>query len=161
MVEKQRVKGFYQKPDPTFHPFGTDGQLIDMLSGLNLQEQLKIGIIPDNFIIDADDQYSFKVIQIYNDKNDNIAYSVVTTTTQLTNQLISAIQQENAYALTFNQYFTESEFEALGLAAQEIRNSNILQATVISITLYKGEYDPEDESNKIKSKITIIPEVVS
>lgn len=155
MVEKQRIKGFYQKPYTTFHPFGTDGQLIDMLSGLNLQEQLKIGLIPDNFQIIENESY-FSVIQSFNDKDGNLAYTLVTTTTQLTNEILAALQEENDTPV-FN-VITASSYN--GLAVQEISQSNVGQATVITVSLYKGEYDPQISTNLITSKVIIIPEVV-
>lgn len=155
MVEKQRIKGFYQKPYTTFHPFGTDGQLIDMLSGLNLEEQLKIGFVPDNIqIIDGE---SFTVIQTYKykDKNNNdVIYSVVSTTTQLTNNLLTELQ-ENGIDINV---ITASNYK--GLAIQQVSISSAQEATVVMISLYKGIYDPEGTGQKpIASKILIIPEV--
>ena len=53
------TKGFYQKNEDNtyshYMPFGTDGQLVDMISGLNLEYELKLGTEHD--------------VQIHNDSN--------------------------------------------------------------------------------------------
>ena len=94
--------------------------------------------------------------QSFNDKDGNLAYTLVTTTTQLTNEILAALQEENDTPV-FN-VITASSYD--GLAVQEISQSNVGQATVITVSLYKGEYDPQISTNLITSKVIIIPEVV-
>lgn len=49
MAKKTRLKGLKQKKNgglySDFIPFGTDGKYIDMLDGLDLEQQLKLGTI--------------------------------------------------------------------------------------------------------------------
>ena len=49
MAKKTRLKGLKQKRNgglySDFIPFGTDGKYIDMLDGLDLEQQLKLGTI--------------------------------------------------------------------------------------------------------------------
>lgn len=155
MSNKKVTKSFTHKgsntnPEETYY-FGTDGLLVDMLSGLNLQEQLKIGFVPDNIQI-IDDGNSFTVIQTY--KYNDIIYSVVSTTTQLTDDLLTELQNNVDYNVIMTNNYID-----IGLAVQQTSTSSVQEATVVIISLYNGIYDPETSQDPISSKILIIPEV--
>lgn len=157
MADKKVTKSFTQKrsntnPEETYY-FGTDGLLVDMLSGLNLQEQLKIGFVPDNIQI-IDDGNSFTVIQTY--KYNDIIYSVVSTTTQLTDALLTEFELQNNAE---RNVIMTNNYTDIGLAVQQTSTSSVQEATVVTISLYNGIYDPAASQDPISSKILIIPEV--
>lgn len=78
------TKGFYQKNQDntygSYTPFGTDGQLVDMISGLNLEYELKLGTEHD-VQIHNDSETLTTVIENYAapDNIDNSKYYQVVT----------------------------------------------------------------------------------
>ena len=85
-----RIKGLRQKlSDGSFDslvPFGTDGALVDMLSGLDNEIEMKLGGNHTATIIESIEQNepTTTVIEKYIDKNDlqNIYYSLKTVITE-------------------------------------------------------------------------------
>jgi len=79
------TKGFYQKNQDntygSYTPFGTDGQLVDMISGLNLEYELKLGTEHD-VQIHNDSETLTTIIENYaapDDVDDSKYYQVVTS----------------------------------------------------------------------------------
>ena len=77
-----RVKGFYKKISASgnsaysnFYPFGTDGELVDILSGLNLEDELRLGGMRD-CIIEENDNGDITYIQQYKNNENNVIFSV-------------------------------------------------------------------------------------
>lgn len=130
MADKKVTKSFTQKGinGETYY-FGTDGQLVDMLSGLNLQEQLKFGT-PERIVI-QDQEDSFKVIQYFFDLNGDPTYSVVTDINNSVNEWVLN-----------NPTTIITSFQTDGLISQSNEPSSIEADTgyYITIILYKGTY---------------------
>ena len=86
-----KVKGFRQKQldgsYSNFTPFGTDGILVDMLSGLDNEQELKLGGNHDATIIESVNASDEKVTTITELFKDNslepvIKYSLITEITE-------------------------------------------------------------------------------
>lgn len=76
-LHKKTVEGYKE-----FQPFGTDGLFIDMMDGLNLEEQNIFCGGPSSFSVDAN---TGNYIQIYKkDNNTTFYYKVVTSYTEST-----------------------------------------------------------------------------
>lgn len=87
MSDKKITKEFHQKTGAGIENvevcyFGTDGELVDMLSGFNLEEQLKLDLPSDIKIEDkiiGGLPYTVITQKYINNINDNIIYTLVTT----------------------------------------------------------------------------------
>lgn len=76
-LHKKTVEGYEE-----FQPFGTDGLFIDMMDGLNLEEQNIFCGGPSSFSVDTN---TGNYIQIYKkDNNTTFYYKVVTSYTEST-----------------------------------------------------------------------------
>lgn len=101
----QTIKGSRQKVSASgysdYIPFGADGKYIDMLSGLDLEKELKLGG-NHSAIIGLDSQNRTVITQKYADEDASAAYYKVITTieeeadsTTITSQLHWIDSQEN------------------------------------------------------------------
>lgn len=141
LTKNNRVKEFYKKigtgqdANAEVFYFGTDGQLVDMFSGLDLEEQLKLDG-PSRIMI-SQDENSFKVIEYYSDykEHSTIYYSVVTQINESSEDWI----------IDNNQMILTSSLTS-GLIAQSNQTSNVENGHFITITLYKGQYDPNPDN---------------
>lgn len=82
-----RIKGIRQKTNGGVYsqlvPFGTDAILVDFLSGLDLQEELKIGGKHSTTITEESDSQTSIIEKYYNDANPAIVtYTLQVTITQ-------------------------------------------------------------------------------
>lgn len=77
----QKIKGLRQKQtDGTFNslvPFGTDGILVDMLSGLDSEEEFKIGGNHSSTIVEENGLTTIE--EIYTDLDSTILYKVISS----------------------------------------------------------------------------------
>ena len=75
-----RLKGLHKKTSDgfaTFEPFGTDGLFIDMMDGLNLEEQNIFAGGPSSFSVDST---TGDITEIYRKNNSvSIYYKVITS----------------------------------------------------------------------------------
>ena len=79
-----KIKGSRQKVDANTYsplvPFGTDGILVDMLSDLTLEEELKLG---GNHISAIDESgNNVEITETFKDSNGVTKYTAVTTITE-------------------------------------------------------------------------------
>ena len=98
-----RIKGLKQKQgNNSFSdliPFGTDGNLVDMSSGLNIEEELKLGGNHDVSISSDPSTQRTTVTEFYYDKTgDTVQYiieSVIDSSNSDSTSIISSLYQEN------------------------------------------------------------------
>lgn len=100
-----RIKGLHEKQGSSysaFMPFGTDGQLVDMASGLNLEYEVKIGT---PHYVDINDSGANIVITEHYDANaapSGNFYKMVTTITE-TSDTLTTITAVLSYGTTSSQ----------------------------------------------------------
>lgn len=158
LTKNNRVKEFYKKIDngsgsPAVQTYymGTDGQLVDMFSGLDLEQELKINGPSSVTITDVpegeNEAAHFQVVERYISLQQQLLYTVVTKVyLQSTDWIL-----DSATSILLN-----SEIDGSGLVAQTNLQSspNNENSNIIIITLYKGEYNPlEEEKNKIHTRV--------
>lgn len=80
-----RIKEIRQKDSegqfPTTYPIGTDGTLVDMLSGLDNEVELKLGGNHDSYIEEVSDTVT-RITETYYDLAHDRTYICVTTITE-------------------------------------------------------------------------------
>ena len=83
-----RIKGLYKKQSGSFgqyKPFGTDGTLVDMLSGLDNEQELKLGGNHTSTIVESivNEENVTTITERYKDRANNIVqYTLVTVITE-------------------------------------------------------------------------------
>lgn len=139
-INQKRIKGLrrYSQNDSSFSamiPFGTDGDLIDTFSGLDLEEELLIG--GKKTISFDENQDELIIIEKYYDKENECRYSKITNLTSAsTYQIINADDEEGENsALGYTEedpYQTVLIGDFLGKLQLEIK-----------VQLYKGDIDED------------------
>lgn len=77
---KKRVKGYRKKAETgyeAFIPFGSDGEFIDILSGLNLEEEMRLG--GRRNVSFSENDNTITVTETYYNADGTQIYRVVTT----------------------------------------------------------------------------------
>ena len=81
-----RIKGVRKKQSDgsfaTLVPFSTDGQLVDMISGLDLEQELKIGGLHNTIIRQVDNKTTSITEQYFNQDKSAIEYTLGTVITE-------------------------------------------------------------------------------
>lgn len=100
-----RIKGLHEKQGSSysaFMPFGTDGQLVDMASGLNLEYEVKIGT--PHYVSINDSGASIVITEHYdaNAAPSGNFYKMVTTITE-TSDTLTTITAVLSYGTTSSQ----------------------------------------------------------
>jgi len=127
----QRVKSVRKKTsEGTFGsaiPFGTDGILVDMLSGLDNEQELKIG---GNHVSSIEeDGNNTTITEVFKDlTNTNILYTLITVITEI----------NNTTTITMNLYSGEYEVGATPLRFKTITFSETAIDTTITEELVTG-----------------------
>lgn len=143
----ERIKGLRTKGSNNYLdlvPFGTSGQLVDMFSDLDLEEELRLGGNRYIELKEQDNQFTIvkewyytepKGTRTKNEMREFCGYSVETTFSEV--PLTSALQGDDE-----NQVIIDSEEEGniIVIDDDELR-------TIIDISLYKG--DLEDLENRV------------
>lgn len=82
---EKRVKGMRRKTSSStfgnFVPFGTDGIFTDMASGLDLEQELKLGGNQQVTITEPDED-STLIVETYSDSKGNEVYKIETLVTK-------------------------------------------------------------------------------
>lgn len=95
-----KIKGFRQKQSDgsfgSFKPFGTDGILIDMLSGLDNEQELKLGGNHSSTIVESINDQNEPVTTITEFFKDNntpaiVTYILITTITEHEDNTITIV----------------------------------------------------------------------
>lgn len=144
LTKSNRVKEFYQKIEggnaAAFY-LGTDGELVDMFSGLDLEEQLKISG-PSRVIVEEGPN-SFTVFEYYSSYGEDatIYYTVVTQVNESSESWITNTSSSLIFASQVTGLTTETD----GTASAE--NSHF-----VTISLYKGQYNPNGSDTPIHQR---------
>ena len=136
----KRIKQIRQKQNNSFSggiPLGTDGKLVDMFSGLDLEEQLRLGGKSTVSINETEQRVQIIERHYAKDSENNIPTFTIRT---LIDNLIF-------YALIDNHndidYIIDSNGNNIGLYQE------IMDTPVIYIELYKGNYDESSSNNEL------------
>lgn len=140
-INKKRIKGlrrYTQNSETPFSnmiPFGTDGDLVDIFSGLDLEEELLLG--GRKTISFQEPQDALIITEKYFDRENNCCYSKVSNLTSAnTYQVIQATEGEEEGVLGDVQ---EDQSTLIGdfLGRLELE---------ITVYLYKGDVDEDDST---------------
>ena len=153
---KERIKGLHIKDSPNSYsnlkPFGSDGQLIDMLSSLDLEEELKLG---GNHYVELEED----------DNNDVLVIKEWYYTQPKENKTRAAMSQFCTYSVvtsfTENTATTAIDVGQGNVLVDEQQNGNLIviengeTQSEIDISLYKGDLE-ENNSILLHTKRIII-----
>lgn len=160
-INKERIKGFKIKENSNLYssliPFGTEGQLTDMSSSLDLEEQLKIGgnhyieiQEEDNDEVEVREWYCTQPVATEEEKIEFCSYTVITNFTEGPVSTAIDVTQDNNDGTDL-------------LIDQDSENSNLIVLkedenirTTITTSLYKGYYSGEGEGGVLLHSKTII-----
>ena len=141
---QERIKKLYQKGsaiDPQFYPIGTDGQFVDMLSTLDLEEQLKIG--GNCLVTMQDDENAFIVTEKYyntSDKQNRTAIWTVVTTVRIgQSQFIYSNTNENNEDQVIYDANNGEEEELINESKESSALDLQQEQDQIEVKLYRGE----------------------
>lgn len=128
----KRIKQVRQKQNNSFStgiPLGTDGKLVDMFSGLDLEEELRLGGKSNISITETEQQV--QIIERHYNKDDNSNTPTFTIRTAINNLVFYALIDSHS---SDPNYIIDNSNNNIGLY-QEITDTPI-----IHIELYKGDY---------------------
>lgn len=147
---KKRIKGLrtFTNANPLFNPlvpFGADGDLIDIFSGLDLEEQLIIGGNKTISFTDVDQHLTVKE-KFFNFENQCIYTKISELITEPIYQLIQATTEQGQEGQL--GYIENQEDTFIG----DFYGKTELD---IKISLYKGDVDEEDSKLLHIKRITV------
>ena len=157
--------------DPMY-PFGTDGDLVDMLSQLDLEEELKLGgshwtQIEDN--VDEDHNIDQTIIKEWyftgsidsqTDK-DSCSYSLVTTINNRNLEVYLDVgDKEQTTGQAYDVYLNASEEGQLPIHIITVQDNDFEPKSVISIELYNTNFEQQDVHYLWKKEIILKADMV-
>lgn len=163
-IHTQRIKGLHTKLGDqeysTLIPFGSDGELIDMISTLDLEEELKIGgnhyfeisEEQENDIIIVKQWYLIEPKENENDLSNLCAYTVITAFYEIPVSTALNVGNQDTSVLIGN---TETDSEETNIDLLIVDNDNM--QSVVETFLFKGYMNINnknelDSSNYIHKK---------
>ncbi len=156
MSDKVRIKQLRTKTQSSTYtapiPFGTDGSLVDMFSGLDLEEQIRLGS-QFKTTMEQGATMSFgqgltgmKITEYFENKNPNSDFSYYRVVSEICDQveqfIIVTVENDNAEYFLSQLYNTDPNTQQVNYILNE-QDLNDYQAT-IKVTLSKRTQSVDD-----------------
>ena len=158
--QRERIKGLHTKENSSTYsdliPFGSEGQLIDMISTLDLEEEIRLGGNHYAELYQGNDQTIIKEWYYTEPKGNNTKEEMSDLCTYSVKTIFSESPTSTAIEVG-------EEGEVLVDEADEDETNNSLIVikddklrSIIEISLYKGDFEDEENSILLHEKTIII-----
>lgn len=181
-IDTQRIKGLREISScltedgqvkstlPPMVPFGTDGYLVDMLSQLDLEEQLKLGgshwtEIENN--IDEENHIDETIIKEWffnqsideNTDKDSCSYSLITVINNNALDVFLNVGKQQGSDQDYDIYLLDTEEGELPVSLITVEDVDYEPSSVISIELYKNNCQQQNITFLWKKDIILKAEI--
>lgn len=157
----ERIKQIRKKKSNGYssYPIGSDGQYVDMSSGLDLEEELKLGGNHQVEIVENKEENKTQIVEYYldNSAEESIVYTVKTTIQSAgpIKLLVGQQVDQNQEFLQYNYLAVNGNISiSVGLSEQEKITSELFKG-------YSKIHAKTIDFNQLNTKTTITEEVTT